>query len=220
MRPTTDRGRRWLGHLLPLLLVATACSGVGDPPSRAGGTNTAPVDLTTTAPAVTTTLGPEEVFRNGLVASSHNYRFESTVVVGDQVVTSITGVVDGDSIAAEVTAGDTVVSYIRTGEGEWLTDTEGQWVEVDGEPPAAPPLALLADARSFEEVSAEQGTTTLTGTMGEAAGAAAGIPFTVIIIDELITQIQYRAETEGGTAVVATTFTEIGSAGDVTPPDI
>lgn len=220
MHTITDRGRRWLSHLLPLLLVVAACSAEGAVSSTASGADTTPKDTTTTAPAATTTLVPEDVFRNGLAASSSNYRFESTVAVGDQVITSITGVVDDDSIAADITAGDTVVSYVRTSEGEWLTDTEGEWVEVDGEPPAAPPLALLADASSFEEVAGEQGTTTLTGTMGEAAGAAAGIPFTVTVTSGLITQIQYQAETEGGTAVVTTTFTEIGTAGGVTPPEV
>ena len=220
MHTTADRGRRWLGHLLPLLLIATACSGEGDVSSITSGADTASDETTTTAQGGTTTLAAGDVFSNGLAASSHNYRFESTVAEGDRVITSITGVVDNDSIAAEITVGDTVVSYIRTDQGEWLTDAGGEWIEVDGEPPAAAPLALLADAGSFEETSTAQGTVTLTGTLGESAGAAAGIRFTVEITDGLITQIEYQAETEGGTAIVTTTFTEIGTAGEVTPPEV
>jgi hypothetical protein len=229
METTHNKGRRWLSHLLPfLMLVAVACSGEDAAPVTSGADTTQPPPSSTTAPATvttpvaptTTTLGPGDVFTNGLTASIANYRFESTVAAGDQVITSISGVVDSDAISADISAGDRVVSYVRTGEGEWLTDSEGEWVEVEGQPPVAPPLGLLTDATSFEEVSVDQGTVVLAGTLGAAAGAAGGIPFTVTIIDGLISQIQYQAETGGETAVVTTTFTEIGTAGGITPPEV
>lgn len=228
MKTNINRGRRWLSHLLPLLLlIVAACSGESAGSSTSDAVTSQPVTPATTTPApttapeqTTTTLGPADMFNNGLTASIANYRFESTVAAGDQVITSISGVVDSDAISADISAGDRVVSYVRTGEGEWLTDSEGDWVAVEGEPPVAPPLGLLTDATSFEEVSVDQGTVVLTGTLGPAAGAAGGIPFTVTIVDGLISQIQYQAETGGETAVVTTTFTEIGTAGGITPPEI
>lgn len=222
MHRNVNTGRRWLSRLLPLLLVLAACSGQESVPVGTDVTTSQPdqsVPSSTPRPT-STTLAPGEVFSNGLTATSQNYRFESTVAAGDEVITSITGVVDKDAIAADISAGENVVSYVRTTDGEWMTDSNGEWVEMNGQPPVAPPLAQLADASSFQEVSADQGTVVLTGTLGPAAGAAGGIPFTVTITDGLIAQIQYQAETGGGTAVVTTAFTDIGSAGGVVRPDV
>lgn len=180
------------------------------------------IAATSTTSAETTTTAPIDaaaVVAASLAASSANYRFTSVVLVGEQILTTISGVVDGNSVAADIGTGSGEVSYVRTPEGEWITGTDGKWVELDGEPPAAPPLGALVDAGGLVVESGDGSTGIFTGMLGPAAGAAQGLAFTLTVEGGLVTEIRYEADTGGEMAQVITTLGDIGSAGTVSAPD-
>ncbi len=215
-------------RILPFLLLALAGCGVdgdaGDTtlPTTSAPTTTAVVEeSTTTTDATTTTTAPIDAasaLGDAVAATGRNYRFVSTVTVGEAVVTTIDGLVDGSSVQADITTGETTVSYIRTADGEWTRETDGDWVQLEGTPPVEPPLAPMGDPQDVTLIGADGQTLLVTGRLGETAGAAAGVEFSASITDGLISEIAYQAETGGQSAAVATTLSEIGSAGSVETP--
>jgi hypothetical protein len=209
------------------MLLASCTPGVGvsststvrEPPAT-----TAPTTLqtTTTTPASTTTtvpIDPAATVTEALAASGANYRFTSMVLVGEQTLTSITGHVDGTSVAAQIETGATELSYVRTAEGEWVTGPDGEWVILEGEPPVTAPLGALADAGqlTLESGGADQGV--FIGVLGPAAGAAQGVSFSLTVEGGVVTEIRYEVDTGGEIAQVITTFSDIGAAGTVTKPE-
>lgn len=221
------RGGARLGFLPALLLVVAGCTGDADPvPTSAAvtatttSTTSTTVAATTTTPEVTTTtVDPVVTVGESLAASSANYRFTSLILVGEQTLTTIEGVVDGSSVAAAIGTGSGEVSYIRTPDGEWVTGADGEWVALEGEPPVAPPLGALVDAGDLALVSGNGTTGVFTGVLGPAAGDAQGLAFTLTVEEGLVTEIRYEVDTGGELAQVITTLTEIGSAGSVTAPE-
>jgi hypothetical protein len=159
------------------------------------------------------------VVGESLVASGSNYRFSSVVLVGEETLTSITGVVDGTSVGAEITTGTGVVSYVRTPEGEWVTEADGTWAPLEGEAPVSAPLAILADSSDLTLETGDSVRSMFTGRLGPAAGPAQGVPFSLTIENGLVTEIRYQVESSAGPAQVITTLTEIGAAGTVSAPD-
>jgi hypothetical protein len=154
-----------------------------------------------------------------VAASGANYRFASVVMVGEEPVTTINGVVDAGSVAAEIVTGSESLSYVRTAEGEWVTGADGAWVPLEGEPaPVSPPLSALSDATDLVLASGNATDGVFTGVLGPAAGPAQGIPFSVTTKAGLVSEIRYQVESTAGPAVVTTTLTEIGAAGTVTAP--
>ena len=222
------RGGARLGFLPAFLLVVAGCVAEADPaPAPAADTSTTTsltsttVAAASTTSAVTTTVpvDPVVMVSDSLAASSGNYRFTSLVLVGEQTLTTIEGVVDGNSVAAAIGTGSGEVSYIRTPDGEWVTGADGEWVALDGEPPVAPPLGALVDAGDLALVSGNGTTGVVTGVLGPAAGAAQGLPFTLTVEAGLVTEIRYEVDTGGELAQVITTLTEVGSAGSVSAPE-
>jgi hypothetical protein len=180
--------------------------------------------LATTSPPTqpTTTTQPVDapsVVGQSVAATSGNYRFSSVVLVGEQALTTINGIVDAGSVAADIVTGEGAVSYVRTAAGEWVTGPDGAWVPMEGElAPVTPPLSALSDAT---DLRLESGTGTdgvFTGILGPAAGPAQGIPFTLTTGAGLVSEIRYQVESSAGPAQVTTTFTEVGVAGAVIPP--
>ncbi len=210
--------------LRPLLALVVACSttgGVATSTSLVATTTT--VATTSTAPATTTSTQAIDVageFAAALAATSPNYRFESVVTVGDQVVTTIAGVVDGESVAATITTGTSEVSYVRTPEGEWVTGPDDEWAVLEGEAPAGAPLAGLTDASDFALESSNAGLLAVLATLGPAAGPVAGTRVTITLTDGQVTQIRYQAQSGSDLADVTTTITEVGSAGTVEAPAV
>jgi hypothetical protein len=207
-----------------LLLLAACTTGAGEtttttaPPSTT--TTTAPVAPTTTI--VTTTpasLDPNAVVADSLAASSANYRFASVVLVGEQTLTTMNGLVDGDSVSAEIATGTSEVSYIKTSEGEWVTGPDGDWVALEGEPPVGAPLDALTDVGGLvlESGNANQGV--FTGVLGPAAGSAAGLAVTLTVQDGYVTEIRYEVDTGGEIGEVVTTLSDFGAAGTVSKPE-
>jgi hypothetical protein len=141
------------------------------------------------------------------------------VLIGEDALTTISGIVDGNTVAAEIGTGTGEVSYIRTPEGEWVTGADGEWVALEGEPPVSPPLDSLADAGSLTLESGDATRGVFTGVLGPAAGAAEGIPFSLTIEDNLVTEIRYQVDTGGDVGQVITTFSDFGGAGEVTRPE-
>jgi hypothetical protein len=208
------------------LLIVAGCSGEADPlptsaavTSSTSSTTSTTVAATTTTSEVTTTVNPVVTVGESLAASSANYRFTSLILVGEQTLTTIEGVVDGNSVAAAIGTGTGEVSYIRTADGEWVTGADGEWVALEGEPPVTPPLGALVDAGDLALVSGNGTTGVFTGVLGPAAGAAQGLPFTLTVEAGLVTEIRYEVDTGGELAQVITTLSEIGSAGSVTAPE-
>jgi hypothetical protein len=220
--------RRWGGSkILPIVFVVlAACTTSGGGTTSVPGTiaaTTSTIDRasSTTIAATTTTaaVDPGLVVSESLAASSANYRFTSVVLVGEQTLTTITGAVDGNSVAADVVTGSGEVSYIRTPEGEWVTGPDGEWVELEGEPPVAPPLGALVDAGNLVLESGDGTRGVFTGTLGPAAGEAQGLGFSLTVESGLVTEVRYQVDTGGETAQVITTLTDFGGAGSVTAPD-
>ena len=159
-------------------------------------------------------------FGAALAATSANYRFESVVAVGDQTITTITGVVDGESVAATISAGTSDVSYVRTPDGEWVTGPDDEWGVLEGEAPAGAPLAGLTDAGDFALESSDAGLQTILATLGTAAGPVAGTRVTITLTNGQVTQIRYQAQSGSELADVTTTITDIGAAGTVEAPPV
>ncbi len=220
------QGMTRLSRVIPVLLLvaATACAGGAQDPPTTQVDTTAP--STTSTSTTSTTLGPttttidaQSTLVDALDATTASYRFESTFDVDGETLTTIGGVVDNGSIAAEIATGTGKVSYVRTADGEWITNAEGTWVELDGEAPVAPPLSSLGDPTSLAAAPSDAGTE-VTGVLGASAGTAAGIAFTATIADGLVARIVYQAPVQGGTALVTTTISDVGSAGAVEPPNL
>jgi hypothetical protein len=187
-----------------------------------GATTPSAQAVTSTVVLGTTITGPIDVaavFTESLAASSANYRFASVVLIGEQTLTIIEGVVDGTSVAAEIVTGSSAVSYVRTPDGQWITGSDGEWVELEGEPPTAPPLTLLADAGGLTLQTGDGNNGVFAGQLGPAAGTAQGIAFSITIENGLITEIRYQVDTGGDIAQVITTFSDIGGAGLVSVPE-
>jgi hypothetical protein len=174
---------------------------------------------TTTETTTTTPIDPAVAVSEGLAASGANYRFASMVLVGEQTLTTISGIVDGTSVAADIGTGSGEVSYIRTPEGEWVTGSDGEWVELEGEPPVAPPLGSLVDVDNLVLESGDGTRGVFTGTLGPAAGAARGLAFSLIVENGFVTEVRYQVDTGGEMAQVITTLSDIGDAGKVNPPE-
>lgn len=223
------RGGARLGFLPAVLLIVAGCTGDADPvpasaavtSSTTSTTSTTVATITTTSEVTTTTVPVDPVVTVGesLAASSANYRFTSLILVGEQTLTTIEGVVDGNSVSAAIGTGSGEVSYVRTPDGEWVTGADGEWVALEGEPPVTPPLGALVDAGDLALVSGNGTTGVFTGVLGPAAGAAQGLPFTLTVEAGLVTEIRYEVDTGGELAQVITTLSEIGSAGSVSAPE-
>ncbi|MGB8360436.1 MAG: hypothetical protein WCE80_03475 [Acidimicrobiia bacterium] len=226
MTPPPAQGRARLRWALPVLLVlASACSpssGSGESTTITVPTTstTTPVETTTAAPSTTTTIDAAAVLGMSLESTSPNYRFESVFEAGGQALTTITGVVDGTSVAAHISTGSSQVSYVHTDAGEWITDADGTWIVLEGDPPVAPPLTALADPSSLVVQSGDTDSGVVKGVLGPAAGSAAGLGFTVELVEGLVTKIVYEADIGGETAMVTTSISDVGKAGEVSPPDL
>lgn len=226
MTPPPAPGRIRLRRVLPVLLVLAGACSPGSEPGSATTTLNAPTTtrvVTTTStkgPATTTTIDGAVVLGMSLEATSPNYRFESLFEVEGKTLTTISGVVDGTAVAADITSGSSRVSYVHTDEGEWITDADGTWIVLEGDPPVAPPLAALADPSSLAIESGDGTNGSMTGVLGPAAGSAKGIDFTVELVDGVVSKIVYEADIGGETAVVTTNITDVGQAGGVSPPDL
>lgn len=225
MTPPPAQGKARLKRAFPVLLVVLgACSPGTDAPTTTttpAPTTTASVPATTTQPpTTTTTVDAAVVLGSSLEGTTPNYRFESIFEVEGQALTTISGVVDGSAVAADIVTGSSQVSYVHTDEGEWITDADGTWIVLEGEPPVAPPLAGLADPSSLRLTSGDATNGEITGVLGAAAGSASGIDFTVELANGLVTTILYQANIGAETAQVTTTITDVGSAGGVTPPEL
>lgn len=233
--PAARVGRLRLKRSLPLLLLllllalVVGCSlqeaGTGSTTTTeapVASTVTSSPAPTTTQPELTSTTGvavdPSVVFSDALAATGDNYRFVSSVQVGGDVITEIAGVVDTGSLSAEITAGGSAVSYVITPDGEWVTDADGEWVELEGDAPVRPPLEAIGDAGSLDVAASNGDSTTVAGVLGPAAGTANGVSFSMTVTSGVITEIRYEANTGGEAAVVTTTLSDFGAAGTVEPP--
>jgi hypothetical protein len=212
--------------LLSLLMLAACAgsSGATTPTVAATTTTTSEAAATTSpsttiAPTSTTAVEPAAVVADSLAASRPNYRFTSIVLVGEQTVTTMTGVVDGESVSAEIATGTSEVSYVRTPEGEWVTGPDGDWVALEGEPPVGAPLDALSDAGGLTLESGNATRGVFTGVLGPAAASAQGIEFTITVEDGYVSEIRYQVDTGGEQGEVVTTLSDFGSAGAVTKPE-
>jgi hypothetical protein len=186
------------------------------PPSTSTTTTITTLVITSTTQAID--VGA--VFAEALAATSPNYRFQSVVTVADQTVTTIQGVVDGESVAASITAGTSEVAYVRTPEGEWVTGPDEEWSVLEGEAPAGAPLSGLTDVTELTLESAAGELLVIVATLGPAAGPAAGTRAAITMTGGLVTEIRYQAQSGADIAEVITIVTEAGSAGVVEAPAV
>jgi hypothetical protein len=229
-RNTHSRRGGPIARALPLVVVLTLAACATDADAQATSTtsltSTGATTIiqegtpTTAAPSTTTLpLDPMVTVSEALEASGANYRFTSVVLVGEDTLTSIGGVVDGNSVSAQIETGASELSYVRTADGEWVTGPEGEWVILEGEPPVSPPLGAMTDAGQLTLESGDAQRGVFTGVLGAAAGPAQGVPFSLTIDGGVVSEIRYEVDTGGETAQVITTFSDIGNAGTVTKPE-
>lgn len=205
------------------MALVVACSATGAAVTTTNPTppSTSTTTTTTTAPTSTTqAIDVGAVFAEALAATSPNYRFQSVVTVADQTVTTIQGVVDGESVAASITAGTSEVAYVRTPEGEWVTGPDDEWSVLEGEAPAGAPLSGLTDVTELTLESAVGESMVIVATLGPAAGPAAGTRAAITMTGGLVTEIRYQAQFGADIAEVVTIVTEAGSAGVVEAPAV
>jgi len=88
----------------------------------------------------------------------------------------------------------------------------------NGDTPVEQPLAPLQEPQVVEIVDTSEKGTSVRGKLGPGAGNAAGVDFTAMLADGVVTEIAYQAATGGQTATVTTRLSEIGSAGSVEAP--
>ena len=208
--------------LRPLLALVVACSttGAGVTTSSVAATTSSSSTTTTIATTTTRAIDAEGVLGEALAATSPNYRFQSLVTVGGQTITTIQGVVDGESVAASITAGNSEVSYVRTPDGEWVTGPEDEWSVLEGEAPAGAPLAGLTDVSDLAVESGDGALMVILATLGSVAGPGAGTRVAITVKQGLITEIRYQAQSDADTAEVVTSVSEVGSAGTVEAPAV
>ncbi len=216
---------RWALHL-SLALALAACGGEAASDISTPSTLLAAIPTSTSSPgstvdgATTQPVDVHAVFQQSLGLTSVNYRFQSVVSVNDTQVTTIQGVVDGESVAATVAAGTSEVSYIRTPDGEWVTGPDEEWSVLEGEAPVGAPLVGLSDVTGLALESTEGNSRVLLATLGPAAGPAAGAKVTITLVGGMISEIRYQAASGSDTATVVTLVTDVGSAGTVTAPAV
>jgi hypothetical protein len=205
------------------MALVVACSTTG---AVVTTTSLAPTTSSTAAPSTlastssTQAIDASAVFAEALAATSPNYRFQSVVTVADQTVTTIEGVVDGESVSASISAGTSEVAYVRTPEGEWVTGADDEWSVLEGEAPAGAPLSGLTDVTEITLESATSESLVIAATLGPAAGPAAGTRAAITMTGGLVTEIRYQAQSGADIAEVITTVTEAGSAGVVEAPAV
>jgi hypothetical protein len=150
------------------------------------------------------------------------YAFESTLTVGDELATRATGVwVDGTS-QIEVESGSATVTYLSVPPRAWVRE-EGaeEWVELEGEIPATPPLDMLGEPADVRVGAAAVGSTELLGTYPAAAlGLASDVPVDVrfVMSGDGTVEAGYEARIAGADAVVHTTMTPQPNVEPFEPP--
>lgn len=206
--------------LLVCLLLAACGPGASEQPliSAAIGGGSSTTSTSTPTTTATEPLDPGAVLADAHRATAGNYRFRSVVVVDGATIITISGVVDGASVAATLETGTSIIDYVRTPAGEWVTGPEGEMVPLEGEPPTGAPLDLLEDATEASIDHQDSDATALTATLGAPAGPSAGLRVSITVSGAVVTEISYRAEAEGVVADVTTTVSDVGRAGTVEAP--
>ncbi len=223
------RGPSWRAlSVAAVAVLAVACSAdeavdtTIAAPSATSTEVTAPASTTTTtAPSTTTTVAVDApaAVNAALEASGGNYRFVSVVLVGEQTLTSMSGIVDGTAVAADITTGASDLSYVRTAEGEWVTGPDDEWVALEGDPPVTAPLSGMTDLAAVEVESGDGLNGVFTGVLGPAAGSAEGLAVSLTLEGGKVVEIRYQVDTGGEVAQMITTFSDFGAAGSVIKPD-
>jgi hypothetical protein len=160
--------------------------------------------------------------RDALAAAGSSYRFTSVVVIGDQVNTTITGVVDGTSFSSTIVTADATVDYIKTDEGEWVRGDDQQWVVLDEPSPVSDPLAPLRDPIGAEVVRADGSILEIVATYpGSILGSeAAEAPVTLVIDGGLVRAIRYDVMVGGSPTRVDTELSDFGTVEPITAPEV
>lgn len=241
MNPSVLRYRTGGLGLRALPLVVALVVACGGSPDQADGTGAHPASTaaTTTVPS-TTTSAPTTVttqatttsstpavdavaaVQDGLAAAGSSYRFTSVVVIGDEVNTTITGVVDGTSFSSTIVTADAVVDYIKTGEGEWVRGADQQWVVLDEPSPAGDPLASLREPLAAEVVRADGSILEIVATYpGPVLGSdAAEAPVTLVIDNGVVRAIRYDVMVGGSPTRVDTELSDFGAVEPITAPEV
>jgi hypothetical protein len=205
---------RHLGALLALVIVAVACSQDAAGPAPTTQTES-------DAPATTATTVEQVDLRAAIGAVGDSYTFETIVVVGQTVLTEVSGRVDGDSSTYIVSTGGSAVEYVVTPEGRWVREPDEAWVPLREAAPGSNPLAVLLDPDDVA-VTGEVGTTTiLTATYAgsdlEIDADTVSVEF--VVSGGLVTSLSYDAPTASeSVASVTTVIAPTPGAEPILPP--
>lgn len=198
-----------------LLVSIVAACGDDDGASAAASTT-----VTTTDPPGTTASGGDAAVRlaDAVAAVGTQYAFTSTVTAGGVEVTSVEGVLYGDTGSYVVHSGGATVEYIVAPTGRWIREPLGEWLPLQESAPVMAPLAVLSTPISVDTLSGSGDLLVLAAIYdGASLGFTDGeVEVHITLIDGVLTEIAYEVSLgEGqGTAEVVTV---IDAEADVQP---
>ncbi len=215
--PSTTRWLRFGGATVALVLAA--CGGAGSSaPSPSATPGAAPTTIAV-APGPEATQ-PAPTLEEAIAGMSGGYRFDTTVTVGEEVTTTMTGRVIEDASAFTVAAGGAEIDYVITAAGQWVREND-EWVLLAEAAPLVSPLEPLLEPIASEVVERQGRRTVLELTYPAAALQLPG-GGEVTVVAELsetrLVALQFTATVEGEALVTRTEFMPLGDADPITAP--
>ncbi|MFQ5555074.1 MAG: hypothetical protein ACE5GC_06865, partial [Acidimicrobiia bacterium] len=122
-----------------------------------------------------------------------------------------------------IASGDGVVDYLITGTGQWTRLPDGEWQELDGEPPLNNPLTALSAPTSLRSTDDAAGSVGLVAIYPAEVLGLSGAPVEVLLTirDAVLTQARYRAIVEGVSVETVTVFAPLENTSPITaPPEV
>jgi hypothetical protein len=134
-------------------------------------------------PTPAPSIDPAAALAAALTGLSGAYAFESTVTVGTEVATRLSGAWSAGTSEVEVETGAATVTYRLVPPASWVREgEEGDWVELEGEVPAVDPLAALREPATVVLAAGDGAGVALTATYPPAAlGLTGDVPVEVAI---------------------------------------
>jgi hypothetical protein len=155
-------------------------------------------------------------------ATQSDYRYQTTVTVGDAITTEVVGSVAGGARQSTITSDGRVVEYLQTGYSRWVMGPTDRWVITRDDPDASPPLDALAGPAAVGVDLAAGGDLVVDATYpGEALGVPGvdQVEVEVVISDGLVSNVRYEVPAGERTAEVVTVISDVGGVGVISTPD-
>lgn len=189
---------------LPLVLLASACS--------IGSEELSVTPVTVHASARQSSAGEltaqaRRALTDAIVATGADYRFETTVTVGDHVTAHVTGTVSGNAARMRAAPEDAFTDYVRTRNGAWVVASSAGRAMGESAGEVAPLEVLLApEAVDVHRADGARDVVLRAVYPGSAVGAPAEerVEVDVTIRSGIVHRVAYEVPAGGETAQVVT----------------